>query len=244
MIEPRAYYDEFADWYERGRGHGYHRMLDDLEVATVAHYVAHHVAHCGVGARVLEVGCGTGLILSRIARFAAFATGLDLSANMLARAAERGASVVQGAATALPYADDSFDLVCALKVLPHVVDIRAALAEMARVTRPGGHVLAEFYNRRSLRYVLKRLKPPSAVSATTTDAQVYTRYDTLARARSYLPPSLVYQGVRGIRVLTPVSYVHDVPVLGAWLRAAEARLADAPIARHFGGFSIVVARKR
>ena len=231
----RSYYDDFADWYERERGRGYHRMLDDLEFELVARY--------GRGRRILEVGCGTGLILQRADALAALATGVDLSAGMLARARERGLLVVQGSATALPHADDSFDLVYAFKVLAHVGDIRTAMAEMARVTRPGGRVLAEFYNRRSLRYLIKRLKQPSAVSATTTDEQVYTRYDSLATMRSYLPERLRYERVRGVRIITPVSYVHNLPAIGPIIRRTEATLADAPLARALGGFSIVIARK-
>lgn len=232
----RAYYDDFAGRYERHRGFGYHQMLDDLETAVVERY--------GRGADVLEVGCGTGLILNRVCAFARFATGVDLSAGMLAQASQRALSVVQGSACALPYADGSFDLVYAFKVLPHVTDIRAAMAEMARVTRPGGHVLAEFYNRHSLRYVIKRLKRPSAISATRDDAQVYTRYDDLRAMRSYLPAALDYQTVWGIRVITPVSYVHAIPGLGPLVGLAEAKLAGAPGFRRLGGFSIVVARKR
>src|SRR5678815_3195193 len=93
-LDNRAYYDDFAGWYERERHLPYHRMLDDLEVELVARY--------GTGKDVLEVGCGTGLILDRTARFARRATGIDLSGGMLARAAERGLAVAQASATALP----------------------------------------------------------------------------------------------------------------------------------------------
>lgn len=232
----RAYYDDFANWYERERGYGYHQMLDDLELAAVERY--------GTGARVLEVGCGTGLLLARARSFASFAAGVDLSAGMLARARKRGLPVVQGSATSLPYRDNSFDVVYSVKVLPHVADIRTAMAEMARVTRPGGHVLAEFYNQRSLRYLVKVLKRPHAISETKNDDQVYTRYDTIERIKTYLPPSLSYETVRGVRIVTPVSQVHKVPGIGPLVRQLESKLADAPIARHLGGFLIVIARKQ
>ena len=61
-LDNRSYYDEFASWYERERGRGYHQMLDDLELDLVERY--------GRGADVLEAGCGTGLLLERAARFA------------------------------------------------------------------------------------------------------------------------------------------------------------------------------
>lgn len=234
-MDARAYYDDFAAWYERARGQGYHRMLDDLEVGLVERY--------GRGQRVLEVGCGTGLILERARAFASEAVGVDVSGGMLARARDRGLPVVQAGATALPFADACFDVVYSFKVLPHVAEIREALAEMARVTRPGGHVLAEFYNPRSLRYLVKVLKSPTAVSERTTDDAVYTRYDTPARIRGYLPPSLAHRTLRGIRIVTPVAAAHRVPGLGPALRRAEAGLADVPGIRALGGFVVSVAQK-
>jgi ubiquinone/menaquinone biosynthesis C-methylase UbiE len=234
-LDNRSYYDEFAGWYERERGRGYHQMLDDLEVALVERY--------GRGGDVLEAGCGTGLILERIAGFAKSARGIDLSGGMLAHARGRGLDVAQASVTALPYRDESFDVVCSFKVLAHVADIETALAEMARVTRPGGHVLAEFYNTRSLRYLVKRLKPPTAISEQNDDEAVFTRYDSAARFRSYLPPSLRWETVRGVRIATPVAALHKVPLVSRLLSGAERVLADAPVARGFGGFLIAVARK-
>ncbi|MCA9679199.1 MAG: class I SAM-dependent methyltransferase [Kofleriaceae bacterium] len=235
-LDNRSYYDDFAGWYERERGRGYHRMLDDLEVDLVRRY--------GEGKDVLEVGCGTGLILERVAGFARDATGVDLSGGMLAHAAARGLRVAQGSATALPVADASVDVAYSFKVLAHVEDIHAAMAEMARVVRPGGWVLAEFYNTRSLRRLVKAIKPPSAVSAQTDDEAVYTRYDSPDDVRGYLPPELEWVTARGIRIVTPVAAVHRVPGLGRLVRLAEQGLADLPIARELGGFLVAVARRR
>ena len=235
-MDNRAYYDDFAGWYERERHLPYHRMLDDLEIELVARY--------GTGKDVLEVGCGTGLILERIAGFARTARGVDLSAGMLARARARGLAVVQASATALPIASASVDVACSFKVLAHVQDIELALREMTRVVRPGGWVLAEFYNARSLRRLVKALKPPTPVSERTHDEHVYTRYDDAAAIRRYLPPELEWVATRGIRVLTPVAKVLEVPVLGPALRWAEGRLADLPGARDVGGFLVACCRRR
>ena len=235
-LDNRRYYDEFAAWYEAERGRGYHRLIDDLEVETVARY--------GQGKDVLEAGCGTGLILERVAGFAARASGVDLSAGMLARARSRGLKVAQGSITALPYPDDRFDVVYSFKVLAHIPDIASAMAQMARVTRPGGVVLAEFYNPLSLRYLVKVLKPPTAISERTSDMAVYTRYDSLADIRRLLPPQLSLESLRGVRVVTPVSHIHRIPGLRSIASAAEHALADAPVFRRFGGFLIAIARKR
>jgi ubiquinone/menaquinone biosynthesis C-methylase UbiE len=235
-VDNRAYYDDFAGWYERERHLPYHRLLDDLEVELVARY--------GAGKDVLEVGCGTGLILGRVAGFARTARGIDLSAGMLARAAGRGLAVAQASATELPIATASVDVAYSFKVLAHVKDIEAALREMARVVRPGGWVLAEFYNARSLRRLVKALKPPTAVSETTHDEHVYTRYDDARAIRGYLPPELEWVATRGIRVITPAARLLEVPVVGPAVSWAERRLADLPGARGAGGFLVACCRKR
>jgi len=235
-LDNRAYYDEFAGWYEKERHLPYHRMLDDLEVDLVERYA--------YGKTVLEVGCGTGLILHRVARFARSAVGIDLSAGMLVKAQQRGLRVAQASATALPIATASVDVAYSFKVLAHIPDIQAAMREMARVVRPGGWVLAEFYNARSLRRLVKAVKPPSAVSSTTHDEHVFTRYDDAAAIRSYLPPELTWAATRGIRVITPVAKVHEVPVLGAAVRWVEHQLADLPGARDVGGFLVACCQRQ
>lgn len=231
----RAYYDDFAAWYEKERGHGYHRMLDDLEVDLVKRYAE--------GKQVLEVGCGTGLILGRVDEFAERATGVDISAGMLEKAAARGLDVIHGSATHLPVASASVDVAYSFKVLAHVEHIQDAMAEMARVVRPGGWVLAEFYNARSVRRLIKAVKRPHAVSDSTHDHAVYTRYDSADDIRSYLPPELEWVTSRGIRIVTPVAVAHKVPLLGPALRFAEEALADLPVARELAGFLVAVLRR-
>lgn len=235
-LDNRAYYDDFAGWYERERHLPYHRMLDDLEVEIVERYAR--------GKTVLEVGCGTGLILGRVAAFAKDATGIDLSGGMLEKAAARGLHVAQASATELPIATASVDVAYSFKVLAHIPDIAGAMREMARVVRPGGYVIAEFYNARSLRRLVKAVKPPTAVSENTHDEHVYTRYDDAAAIRSYLPDELDWVATRGIRVITPVAGVLRVPLLGAAVRWAEHRLADAPVARDHGGFLVAICQRR
>ena len=235
-LDNRAYYDEFAGWYEKERHLPYHRMLDDLEVDLVERYA--------YGKTVLEVGCGTGLILHRVARFARSAVGIDLSGGMLVKAQQRGLRVAQASATALPIATASVDVAYSFKVLAHIPDIEGAMREMARVVRPGGWVLAEFYNARSLRRLVKAVKPPSAVSSTTHDEHVFTRYDDAAAIRSYLPPELTWAATRGIRVITPVAKVHEIPVLGAAVRWVEHQLADLPGARDVGGFLVACCQRQ
>ena len=99
----------------------------------------------GLGAtgnwNVLDVGCGTGGNLELLERFGR-TWGVDYSLAAAAFTRSRGRTrVAVGAATALPLPDGSFDLVTALGVIEHVEDAGRMLAEMLRVTRPGGHLL-------------------------------------------------------------------------------------------------------
>ena len=231
----RAYYDDFSDGYERGRGIGYHRLLDELEMQVVEPLAR--------GKRVLEVGCGTGLILGRLASCAAHACGVDLSPGMLRVARARGLDVVVGSATSLPYPDASFELVCSFKVLAHVPDITRALAEIARVTRPGGTMVLEFYNPWSLRFLAKRAAGPQPISEDRTEADVFTRWDSPLAVRNLLPAHVELIDFRGVRVLTPAAFVHNLPLVGHALSIAERRAVSSPL-RYFGGFLIALARKR
>jgi SAM-dependent methyltransferase len=66
---------------------------------------------------------------------------VDISTPALAKLRERRAHVVLGEVTSLPFADDAFDLVCALDIIEHVDDDDGALSELSRVARPGGTLL-------------------------------------------------------------------------------------------------------
>jgi ubiquinone/menaquinone biosynthesis C-methylase UbiE len=232
----QSYYDRFSETYERERHHGYHRLIDELEMQLVRRY--------GEGRDVLEAGCGTGLLLREAAGFARSAVGLDLSRGMLGSARARGLRVVQGSLTQVPLPSASVDLVYSMKVLAHVPPIREAVAELARVVRRGGHLLLEFYNPWSLRYLAKRLGGPAHIAHGTTDHDVFTRYDTVNAASAYLGPDLDLVGVRGVRVVTPTSGVFQVPPLARLFTLAERAACDLPVVKNLGGFIILVARKR
>ena len=115
------------------------------------------------GLDVLDVGCGQGIDLINYARSGARATGVDLTPRHVELA--RGhleslgleGTVVQGDAEALPFPDASFDRVSSNGVLHHTPDMQRALAEIARVLRPGGRATVLVYNRRSLHYWVEQV---------------------------------------------------------------------------------------
>jgi hypothetical protein len=114
---------------------------------------------------------------------------------------------------------------------------------MARVCRPGGHVVAELYNPWSLRFLAKRLAGPGKIADGRTEADVYTRWDAPTKLRTLLPSSVDIHEVCGIRVFTPAAFVHDLPLLCGILPTLERAAVRSPL-RWFGGFLVVVATKR
>jgi len=93
-------------------------------------------------ARILDVGCGTGSNLQAFAELGSI-TGIDASPEALSFCRRRGVDTVTLAAIeALPFADGTFDVVTAMDVLEHTDDDLAALAELHRVCKPGGLLLA------------------------------------------------------------------------------------------------------
>jgi ubiquinone/menaquinone biosynthesis C-methylase UbiE len=234
----RAYYDDFAARYEAERRpnepDGYHALIDDLEIDFVARYAE--------GRDVLEAGCGTGLILERLSHLAKRAEGFDLSPGMLERARGRGLTVKEGSVTEIPYPDASFDVACSFKVLAHVHEIELALSEMARVVRPGGHLVAEFYNPWSLRALAKRLGPAGKISHGRDESHVFTRFDSPREVRRLTPRGCRMVDARGVRIVTPAAVAMRIPVVRSVLSRAEWMLADSPL-RGLAGFYIAAFRK-
>jgi demethylmenaquinone methyltransferase/2-methoxy-6-polyprenyl-1,4-benzoquinol methylase len=97
------------------------------------------------GQRVLDLAAGTATSTVALARTGATVIGCDFSLGMLRQGRGRGVPLVAGDALRLPFADASFDAVTISFGLRNVHDTAAALAELRRVTRPGGRlVVCEF----------------------------------------------------------------------------------------------------
>ena len=116
-------------WWFQGR----HRIVTGL---------LHHLPGFGTGRhRVLDIGCGTGLMLRHL-RDRGWAVGLDFSPLALAFSRKRGATrLIRGDATQAPVRDASLDLVTALDLAEHVENDQEFFAEVARILEPGGHLV-------------------------------------------------------------------------------------------------------
>ena len=104
-------------------------------------------AKVGPGTLLLDVGCGSGLTLVLAQQRGAVPAGLDISPGLLQVAHDRlpGADLREGDLEFLPFGDAAFDAVTGVNAFQFAGDPRRALAEAARVTRPGGLVVASLF---------------------------------------------------------------------------------------------------
>lgn len=112
----------------------------------------------GPSARVLDVGCGGGLLANHLARAGLEVHGLDASQDSLNVAQQydetRRVRYLRGDALHLPYDDASFDVVCAMDFLEHVEDPARVIREAARVLRPNGLFFFHTFNRNWLAWLV------------------------------------------------------------------------------------------
>ncbi|MFI5782228.1 class I SAM-dependent methyltransferase [Nocardia sp. NPDC051570] len=136
------------------------------------------------GKHILEIGCGSAPCSRWLAAHGAHPVGLDLSRGMLERglaAMDRGGPrvpLIQAGAEALPFADESFDLVCsAFGAVPFVADSAGVMREVARVLRPGGRWVFSVVH--PMRWIFLDDPGPEGLRATTSyfDRSPYVEVD-------------------------------------------------------------------
>lgn len=146
-----------ADWTESQRAlyDGVAPHYDSAIPARVArHYLQKRVklvqSLAQPGAAVLDVGCGTGTLAAALRQAGYDVYGVDASTGMLAELGRNGrGSPVAGFCERLPFTNNAFDLTITVATLHHITDagrIAQTLAEMCRVTAPGGSVVAWDHN--------------------------------------------------------------------------------------------------
>jgi len=141
MVDPPKVnaYDSFAEAYtaenEANLINGYYQRPAMLALAGDV-----------AGRRILDAGCGSGPLFAALRDRGAVVSGFDASAGMLELARRRlgdGADLrVADLGSPLPYADDTFDDVVAALVLHYLEDWGPALAELRRILKPGGRLIA------------------------------------------------------------------------------------------------------
>ena len=145
----RQEYVEFFDRYDKYRYSKEAHILTNLDRVDFS------------GKRILEIGLGQGADAEHLIRRGAIYTGVDLTEESARRVRLRFEikglefeDVRQASVLSLPFDDDSFDIVFSHGVLHHVPEVKKASAEIARVIKPGGELIAMLYAKRSVNYLL------------------------------------------------------------------------------------------
>ena len=196
--------DQFTRWA---------RPFAELPIHAEAGAMARTIAACApaVDSTCLDVACGPGILACALAGRVHHVTGIDITPAMIAQARARQATMRLdnlewhvGNATALPFADGSFDRVTSRYAFHHMPDPAATLAEMKRVCRPGGRIV---------------------VIDATPDAAKQAAYDAMERLRDPSHTSALTLGQ--LRQMGESTGLSEVLVDGHRLEARLDTLADA-----------------
>jgi SAM-dependent methyltransferase len=184
-------------------------------------------------ARLLDLGCGTGLLAQRLSQQGYRVTGLDLSYGMLLQGSP-ALRYVQGDGAALPFADASFDGAVTVAALHHIFEpakVASTIREMLRVTRPGGAAIIWDHNPLNpyWPFLMRRLPQDDEDTRLVPAGEILRAVDAAGAARV----TVVRSG-----------WVPDFTPrwgLGA-VEAAEAILERLPLVRSLSAHNVVVAR--
>ena len=198
-IDNAWYADLGARWYE----------ARDTPIALLRAEARHRnpwlAEQLGPGCkRILDIGCGGGLLANDLAARGHRVAGLDMTPENLAIARARdvtqSVAYYRGDAYALPFADGSFDAVCAMDLLEHVEDPARVIAEAARVLAPRGQFFFHTFNRTWLAHLIVIKGVELFVRNTPRDLHVLRLFlkpdEVTAMCRSYGLEPVALEGSR------------------------------------------------
>lgn len=254
-------YERIADEYDQ-RIPG-STALDDHFSATEIAFVLDRVSGSDA---VLDMGCGTGRLTLPLAREAGSVTGLDLTPGMMdeasRKARDEGLDIQfkQGDMAALPFPDDSFDVVVCMLALMHVPpsDRTQVFAEVRRVLRPAGRLLVGVKNAVFERFSSADRFATVDITDVENKELVFTKTregdELRAPWHSFSPDEL--KRLSAVAGLVPVCLRGNIPI-SAWIsdsimdnrgladavRALETLLGDLPPFSHLGYHLLMEAVK-
>ena len=145
------YYHDLGDqWYEADDDPvAILRVEQQVKNPWIHDRIQQHFSRTDVS--IADIGCGAGFLTNHLGQTYADVHGLDASQSSLEVARARDASgkvhYQLGDAYALPYGDQSMDVVCAMDFLEHVADPGKVISECARILKPGGLFFYHTFNR-------------------------------------------------------------------------------------------------
>jgi len=214
-----------AEWWDAD---GLFRPLHKLNPVRLAYIRDMAAAHFSrdakagqmlAGLRLLDIGCGGGLLAEPMARLGAAVVGADPS-GLNIEAARRHAEEVGLAldyraitAEALAAAGESFDVVLAMEVVEHVADIEAFLATCAKLLKPGGLLIAATINRTPKAFALAIVGAEYLLRWLPRGTHQYSKLVRPAELEAAL-------GLTGLAVIDRTGVTYN-PLSDRWSRSAD-----------------------
>ncbi|HWQ14786.1 MAG TPA: methyltransferase domain-containing protein [Roseiflexaceae bacterium] len=189
---------------------------------------------------VLDVGCGTGRLLSQLPATAYERHGIDVSLGMIRQARRRDARLhcLQASATSIPYEDGTFDVVFSAAVLHHIAEPRAvaqAIGEMVRVTRAGGTTIIWDHNPLNPYWPIIMRRVPQDIG----EERLISRREIGAALRALAPHYRLRIQWRQMTFIPDFAPVWSLPGLAL----LEAVLEQLPIIRRISGHNVAIVTK-
>ncbi len=215
-----------ATWWNRDGPMRPLHITNALRLEYIAALVARHFELASPAAladlRVLDVGCGGGLLAEPLARRGAHVLGIDASPGNVAAArrhAEREGVAVEyrlGEPDAALRAEERFDVVLALEVVEHVSDVPAFVASAARHLAPGGLLVASTIDRTVKSFLFAIVGAEYLFRVLPRGTHEWRRFvrpaELEAAARAAGLPMIDLRGMRYLPVLHRASWIRDTSV--------------------------------
>jgi 2-polyprenyl-6-hydroxyphenyl methylase / 3-demethylubiquinone-9 3-methyltransferase len=188
-------YDRLSDtWWDDGFLTILKTSLNPVRFGYMRRILIDELRRDPKGLRVLDVGCGGGLLAEEFAQLGCAVTGVDPSTKSLevarAHAREEGFEIEyrESSGESLPFADGEFPVVYCCDVLEHVDDVGQTISEVSRVLEPGGVFLYDTINRtvRAKFLMIKLAQDWSATAWAEPDLHDYGMFITPAELDAHL----------------------------------------------------------
>lgn len=150
------------------------------------------------GDKILDVGCGTGRMLSYFADVEKY--GIDISIDMVKMSRGKGIEACMGNVEKLPYCDETFDMVICTDVLEHVFDLHKTLLEINRVVKAGGYIILRVPQNEDLNQYLQPSYPFEYVHLRMFSKSSLELYCTKVFKMKFLQAKDTYEALASIKL--------------------------------------------